>query len=409
MGRSRVRLREVGRGHARLSGVAAVVAAVTLAAGVAACSSTSSSPSASASTPGKSAYQLDSIIDLTGNDAESGVAQQAGMKYFLQQLNAVGGIDGHPVTVKYCDATSTPQGAAQCAQQFAGNNLHLVIAQTDDPPTRGALPYLTKDIVLSVDPVLLPTTSQANVFQTAGSSATIAEALVSAVKKSGLHTIGVVYTTDTSGTHQLAAAQTAAKAAGLTVVSQPQTDGATDVTPQLLQLKSAGAQVIYVASVGANSAAVVSSYKTLGLTMPIVVGAADVTNSFLRSLSSGVPAKLYGTSQYVGSTAGLPAAVQKAWAQYRADFKKDEKQPADTQTTSAIYIGCVAEAALKSSKTFSLTEMEHFLQTNTITCLGAQQKYGTIPGLNVIAGQPTAVTKAGATAADGWGPYTGKM
>jgi len=59
----------------------------------------------------------------------------------------------------------------------------------------------------------------------------VAGALVSAVKSAGLGTIGVLYTTDTSGTHQLSAAQDAAKTAGITVVSQPQTAGVTDVTP----------------------------------------------------------------------------------------------------------------------------------------------------------------------------------
>ena len=133
----------------------------------------------------------------------------------------------------------------------------------------------------------------------------IAAALVSAVKKSGLHTIGVLYTTDTSGTHQLEAAQAAAKTAGLTVVSQPQTAGVTDVTPQLLKLKSMGADVFYLASIGANTAAAVSSYKTLGLTVPVVAGAAAVTNAFLKSLPNGIPANLYGTSELIGDTTGL--------------------------------------------------------------------------------------------------------
>jgi hypothetical protein len=37
-----------------------------------------------------------------------------------------------------------------------------------------------------------------------------------------------------------------------------------------------------------------------------------------------------------------------------------------------------------------------------------QEKFS-IPGLNVVAGQPAAVTKAGASASDGWGPYQGNL
>jgi ABC-type branched-subunit amino acid transport system substrate-binding protein len=284
---------------------------------------------------------------------------------------------------------------------------HLVITQTSDPPTRGALPYLTKDLVVDVDPILLPK-SGTNVFQATASGAVVAGALVTAVKSAGLGTIGVLYTTDTSGTHQLSAAQDAAKTAGITVVSQPQTAGVTDVTPQLLKLKSMGAQVFYLASIGANTAAAVSSYKTLGLTIPVVTGAAAVTNAFLKSLPSGIPANLYGTSELIGDTAGLPAPIAQAWSQYRSAFTKYANQPVDTQTTSAIYVGCVAEAALKAGPAFSVSDMTHALETGTIPCLGVQEKFS-IPGLNVVAGQPAAVTKAGASAADGWGPYQGKL
>jgi ABC-type branched-subunit amino acid transport system substrate-binding protein len=400
--------------------VAATAAAAALAVVVAACSSgagsASSEPAAgtgSAAASGGtgsatgSPIEIGSIIDLTGVDATSGSAQQVGMSYFLQQLNSSGGVEGHPLKVTYCDAASTPQGAAQCAQQFASLSSHIVVTQTDDPPTRGALPHLTKDLVVSIDPILLPKAGT-NVFQSAGSSSSIATALIAAVKKSNLHTIGVLYTTDTSGTHQLAAAQAAAKTAGITVVSQPQTAGVTDVTPQLLKLKSSGADVIYLASIGANTAAAVSSYKTLGLTIPVVVGAAAVTNSFLKSLPGSLPQNLYGVSELVGDTSGLSPAVASAWSQYRSAFTKFANQPADTQTASAIYLGCVVQTALKASPTYSVSAMTQALKTATIPCLGSQEKYN-IPGLNVVSNQPAAVTKAGATASAGWGPYEGNL
>ena len=414
------------RARARLAVRAVTIsAAAALVLAAAACSSSSSSggagsvSSAPAAGTGSAAasggtgsatgspIEIGSIIDLTGVDATSGSAQQAGMSYFLQQLNSSGGVNGHPLKVTYCDAASTPQGAGQCAQQFASLSSHIVVAQTSDPPTRGALPYLTKDLVVSVDPILLPKAGT-NTFQAAGAGSTIAAALISQVKKANLHTLGVLYTSDTSGTHQLQAAQDAAKAAGITVVSQPQTPGTTDVTPQLLKLKSSGAEVIYLASIGSNTAAAVSSYKTLGLTIPVVAGAAAVTNSFLKSLSGGIPSNLYGVSQLIGDTSGLSPAIVSAWSQYRTAFTKFSNQPVDTQTTSAQYVGCVVLTALKASPAYVVSDMTQALKTATIPCLGAQEKYS-IPGLNVVAGQPAAVTKAGASASDGWGPFQGNL
>jgi branched-chain amino acid transport system substrate-binding protein len=412
--------------------LAGTLAAVGLAAGLAACgggstvnSAGSGSSSGSASTPassgsssgsstsgagagktvgatGKGTWTIGGLVDLTGTDASGGPEQQKGDAYILNQINKAGGIHGHKLAIKFCDTQTTPQGAAQCAQQLAGVNSHLVLVQGADPPTRGALPSLTKDLVVAIDPILLPKAGT-NAFQATSSGFVVAGALVGAAKAAGLKTIGVLYTTDTSGTHQLAAAQMVAKAAGIKVVSQAQDASSTDVTPQLVKLRSAGAQVIYLASIGTNTAAAVNSYKTLGMSQPVVVGAASVTNGFLSSLSS-IPSHLYGVSELLGNTSTLPPATAKAFKTYLSQFKAQEKTNPDTQTTSGAYGACLAAAALKGGGANpTQASMEKFLKTGTVSCLGSTEKF-TLPGLNVVNGQPAGLSEAGASAADGWGP-----
>lgn len=355
----------------------------------------------------KSTWVLGSLVDETGEDAAGGAAQKAGVTYYINQINKSGGIDGHKLKLKFCDTQSIPTAAAQCAQQLAGVNTHMVLAQSIDPPTRGALPYLGKDLVVAVDPVLMPTTGEKNVFQATGAGQVVAGALVAAAKSAHLHKIGVLYTTDTSGTHQLDAVQTVAQAAGLTVVSQSQTDGATDVTPQLVKLRSAGAQVIYLASVGTNSAAAVNSYATLGMSQPLVVGAANVTNGFLH-LVSKVPPHMFGVSQLLQDKTGLKPRTLKVFDQYLKDFKRTAHEPADTQTTSAVYVGCVAANGLKAVRGTSLTKLERYYKTHQITCLGSNMRFN-LPGFNVITGQPASLAEVGSSASSGWGPVHGKL
>lgn len=354
----------------------------------------------------KAPWVLGSLIDLTGTDAAGGAAQKAGINYYVNKVNKAGGVNGHKLQIKFCDTQSTPTAAAQCAQQLAGVNSHVVLAQSIDPPTRGALPYLSKDVVLAVDPVLLPPSSDKNVFQATGAGKVVAGALVTAAKSAGLTKIGVLYTTDTSGTNQLAAVQGVAQAAGLTVISQSETDGATDVTPQLVQLRSQGAQLIYLASVGTNSSVAVNSYSTLGMTQPLVVGAADVTDGFLH-LVSKIPAHLYGVSQLLQDKTGLKSATLKVFDAYLTGFKAAEHEPADTQTTSAVYDGCEAVQALHAAGT-SVSGLEKYFKTHQFTCLGSSMKFD-LPGLNVVNGQPASLAKAGSTASSGWGPVTGKL
>lgn len=355
----------------------------------------------------KATWVLGSLVDATGEDAAGGAAQKAGISYYISQLNKSGGIDGHKLTVKFCDDQSTPTGAAQCAQQLAGVNTHVVLAQSVDPPTRGALPYLNKDLVVAVDPVLMPASTEKNVFQATGAGQVVAGALVAAAKAAGLNTIGVLYTSDTSGTNQLAAVQAVAKKAGVTVVSQSQTDGATDVTPQLVQLRSSGAQVIYLASVGTNSATAVNSYATLGMSQPLVVGAADVTDGFLH-LVSKLPAHMYGVSQLLQDPAGLKPTTIKTFDAYLKSFQAAEHEPADTQTTSAVYDGCVATNALQGAGGTSVPALEKYLTSHQISCLGSNMKFS-LPGFNVINGQPASLAEASSNATSGWGSVSGKL
>jgi hypothetical protein len=92
---------------------------------------------------------------------------------------------------------------------------------------------------------------------------------------------------------------------------------------------------------------------------------------------------------------------------YLKDFKAKEHEPADTQTTSAVYDGCEAVQALHVAGT-SVSALEKYFKTHQITCLGSNMRFD-LPGLNVINGQPASLAKAGSTATSGWGPVTGKL
>jgi len=80
----------VSRRNRRLA--AAVLAAVSLTA--TACAGASGSPNS---------YKVGFVSDLSGKFALNGVGQRNGFKAYFEQLNAEGGINGHPVHVTYLD------------------------------------------------------------------------------------------------------------------------------------------------------------------------------------------------------------------------------------------------------------------------------------------------------------------
>jgi branched-chain amino acid transport system substrate-binding protein len=351
---------------------------------------------------------LGAMEDLTGPGANGGEAQSTGLKFFVDQTNKAGGIDGHQIELKFCDTQSTPTGGATCARDLSSVNSHVVLLGGALPSTKGGLNALsTKVIGSSVLPVLFPK-NDTQVFQASPAVGALVAPFLSAVKSAGLHTVGVLNTSDASGTSQLKAVQDGASAMGLQVVAQVVSPDATDVTTSLLQLKSSGADAIFLASIGQASTTGLTAYHTLNLNLPVVVGAQAVTNTFLNSLSFPIPAKLYGISTLLVGSKDISPQAQEAWKAYDDAFKSFAKEPPDEETTSAQYSACIAEAALKATKEGTAADMTKWLSSNPITCLGSTMKFA-VPGFNVVTGQPTALVQAGPNKSDGWHQLQGSL
>jgi ABC-type branched-subunit amino acid transport system substrate-binding protein len=262
---------------------------------------------------------------------------------------------------------------------------------------------MRNSIGLAIAPVVLPKAGT-NIFQAAPVISQVVKPLVDGAKAQKITSLGVLYTSDAPGQAQLGAVTAAAKAAGIAVDSKPIEPTATDVSPQLLQLKSDGAQVIFSATLGAPTTTVLSSYHSLGMTIPLVVGAANVTNDFLNSISYGIPSTLYGISTMAKGD-GFDAATAKAWSDYQRNYRKYAGEPVDSEGATGAYIACIAKEVIANTKGASGAAAQKYLEENTLTCLGSPIQFG-VNGLNVANGVPNELLQAGRTADDGWVPVT---
>jgi branched-chain amino acid transport system substrate-binding protein len=399
----------------RVTAVGAVALGLT-AALVSACSSSGSSsattaasaaasnaaPSSSGSFSG-SPWTVGVITDLTGATADQGQAEKVGLQYWLNTTNSQGGINGHEIQVQYCDSLSTPAGGSQCATQLANVNSHIVLLMGSLPSTQGAVTALKSDLGITIVPVLFPK-SGTNIYQQAPAENFVVQPMVQQAKKAGISTIGIIYTSDAPGTAQTKAVKTEAAAAGITVVTEPMDPSATDVTPQLVKLKSQGVGLIFSATIGTATTSVLTSYHTLSMATPLVLGGQAVTNAFLKSISFPIPSHLYAVTP-MAMGPGFSPAITSAWNAFASGIKSESGQPADSEGAGPYYAGCLVADVLKATNAGTLAQDQAFLAKNATSCLGSQIRYDT-PGLNVATGMPTALIQAPANASDGWGGVT---
>jgi ABC-type branched-subunit amino acid transport system substrate-binding protein len=212
-------------------------------------------------------------------------------------LNASGGVLGRKIKVINLDDGSTPQGAISAAKSLAAQNVDLVVPDGAQASTQ--LPSLKNELVITVSPTVGPPLNTAKQFPLAYTlypTNTQGDEPLLAYAKQTLHVtkVGLMVTNNTVG---LAFEQNLAQLApshGIDVVSQQQiSPTATDVTPQLQSLRSAGAQAVMAYPPGTTVGAVMTGMQDLGWKAPVVGPSALFNQNLTSVVPSSVANQLY--------------------------------------------------------------------------------------------------------------------
>lgn len=287
------------------------------------------------------------IAPMTGPLASLGQAALKGMKYWVETTNSGGGVGGKQVKLEQCDSKGTPDGASQCARSLSGK-ADLYVAPGVTAEVAAVEAQLPRDVVLSISPNLTPG-GNTTYFQVGDPVASTIGVMFDQAKAAGITHIGVLAATDASGEATIAPAEAAAKRTGvkLSVARiEPQDVAASG---QLTQLRADGVGLIYVSYSGAGAATVVQAYSRLGMTVPLVLNSASVTNELLSVISSSRPENVLHLNQ-VGAL--VPAVLdegQRDRPQAFLDaYKKATGEAADGVSTQMQYVGDVTAAALNA-------------------------------------------------------------
>jgi branched-chain amino acid transport system substrate-binding protein len=245
------------RAHSRLRYglIAASVIPVALAA---ACSSNAAAGGGSSSTSSSASsgsILVGAVAAESGIFGAYGTADVKGMQAQIDLINASGGVLGHQLKLDAIDDQSDPSKAGIAAQQLlSGSQVPLLIhagaVSVDAAPV---IAVTTRAKVITMTPAATPAFEDPKQdpydFVVFPSSDLQVTATAAGLKQliPGDTKVGLLSSNDTGGQAIIQAMQQGLPAAGLTVVgSQSVSDTATDMTPQLQALKSAGAQILFL-------------------------------------------------------------------------------------------------------------------------------------------------------------------
>jgi branched-chain amino acid transport system substrate-binding protein len=247
-------------------------------------------PAGAASAPTGTPVAIGAILSITGPYAPLGEPERNAIQIAVADVNATGGIDGHPLQVQILDDESKADVAQELATQLVGQHVAAIIGGSITPTSEAIARVANDAKVLHV--FLTPSMT---VWQTKNG---IRKYTFEAVPhnelevtklfnfmRGTLHTakLAVLHDDQLYGTQgsQIAAAE--AKAQKVAVVDDEQyAVTATDVTPQLQKVQAAGADTILIYTAAPSAGILVRQVRQFDIKTHVVGTTGIVSDNFLK-------------------------------------------------------------------------------------------------------------------------------
>jgi branched-chain amino acid transport system substrate-binding protein len=231
-----------------------------------------------------------SIDDRSGAAADTGTQGYQGVQMAIDEANAAGGIGGHKLKVIPYDGKTDPQLTATFASRCAEDDKGLVIiGGNPSAPAAAMIPIATENkipyFMLSAGTDTLTDPPAPYHFRFGPANRQDAAAIADLLAQQGFKRPAIINNSLPFGTDGARATTAALKKKNITVVAQQTYDiNATDLSPQLTNLRDAKPDVLLVFPYPADGARVLRTARQLNMTAPIVVSRSALLDT-LRKLA----------------------------------------------------------------------------------------------------------------------------
>jgi branched-chain amino acid transport system substrate-binding protein len=237
-------------------------------------------------------YTIGVLTSQTGSASQLGVGELRGAQLAVGHLNAKGGVNGHKLTLVTADDQSKPDQALQQARQLMSKNVVGIIGSSVVASCKaiGPLVQAKGPVNYCLSPGIK---ADGYVWSASAKTDALAEETMKYWKDKGITKVGIIYTTDASGTDGGQAAQAAAKKLGVEVTASTSYDpAAVSVTSQLQQVMAGSPQALVVWATGTPVGVALKGIQQLGITVPVMTTDGNLANAFLKRIADYTPETL---------------------------------------------------------------------------------------------------------------------
>jgi branched-chain amino acid transport system substrate-binding protein len=277
--------------------------------------------------------KVGALLAVTGPAAFLGAPEARTLQMLVEDLNARGGVDGHPIQLIVKDTGGSPEKAVSFAKQLIEEEQVFAII---GPATSGetmqvkAIAEAGKTILIScaaAEVIVNPVAP--HVFNVAPKDRFAAEMIFARMKKLGIKKVGLLSSNTGFGKAGKEQVEKAAPAAGIALVANEVYDkAATDLTAEVTKLKAAGVQAILNWSIEPAQAIVIKNARQIGLKVPIFQSSGFANIQYAKTAGAAAEGVMFPASRIVVADS-LPArhpqkpVVTAYKAAYEAKYKED--------------------------------------------------------------------------------------
>lgn len=262
---------------------------------------------------GNEPVELNAILSLTGTAAESGSEEAESLRAVESVVNKGGGIDGHPLKMVIADDESSPQIAVQLVNGVIAKKAQVVIGSSVTGTCSAMMPLVQASgpVLYCLAPGLNPTPG-GYAFAASVNARDLVTMVLNYVRERKLSRLALLMTTDATGQEldrQFAYVLGLPENRGITEVAHEHFT-ATDiaVNAQVARIKALDPQMLVIWSIGTPFGTALRSVHDVGLQVPIMASAGDMTYAQMTQYAPFLTDATY----FPATSAAIPAGMAPA-------------------------------------------------------------------------------------------------
>lgn len=314
----------------RLLRLAVILGLVTsLAMGMASCGGTSSG----------SPYKVGAIFAVTGANSPLGTPEKQTVEMMVEQINAKGGISGHPLQVIVYDNKSDATEAVTLAKKLIEQDGVLAIigpsGSTDsvaivDTVMKAETPLIT---CAASDAITKPVSDRKWVFSTPQLSSLAVDRIIDYLTKTTIKKVAILADSNAFGSQGRDALLAALPKVGITVsADEKYNTNDTDMTAQLTKIKGTDAQAVICWGTNPGPALIAKNMQQLSMTLPLMNSHGIANQAFITLAGDAANGVIFPAGKLLVADQLDDSDPQKTLLlQYKKDF--EAKNGAGTANT----------------------------------------------------------------------------